>query len=404
MKSLGARGGLNARIRAASQFRDTTRPLIWFHAPSVGEGLQARPVIESIRCSNPETQIAYTFFSPSAEKFAHALDVDFADFLPFDTARNARLLLDALRPDVLVYSKLDVWPLLTGEASARGIPVVLISGTVAPRSRRMSPVAKLFLKDAYGTISAAGVIDASNAARLETLGVHADRVTVLGDTRFDQVSARAASVSPESKLLSGLVSERATLVAGSTWGSDEEVLLPAWMEVIETLNARDAHTHTRPRLIIAPHEPRASNISTIADWSARCGLSCATLGSATGETDVVIVDRVGVLGELYWLGDAAYVGGGFHAAGLHSVIEPAAFGIPVFFGPRNDMSREAGLLKDSGGGFAVADSKALARKLGSLFTDEVALADAGRSASRVVTANLGATGRAAAMVLSLLNR
>lgn len=402
MKSLSARGGLNARIRAASHFRDTTRPLIWFHAPSVGEGLQARPVIESIRRRNPEIQIAYTFFSPSAEKFAHALDVDFADFLPFDTARNARLLLDALRPDVLVYSKLDVWPLLTGEASARGIPVALISGTVAPRSRRMSPVAKLFLKDAYGTISAAGVIDASNAARLETLGVHADRVTVLGDTRFDQVAARATSVSPESKLLSGLASDRPTLVAGSTWGSDKDVLLPAWVEVVEAMNARDALT--RPRLIIAPHEPRASNISTIADWSGRCGLSSAMLGSATSETDVVIVDRVGVLGELYWLGDAAYVGGGFHAAGLHSVIEPAAFGIPVFFGPRNDMSREAGLLMDSGGGFAVADSKALARKLGSLFTDEGALADAGSAASRVVTANLGATGRTAAMVLSLLQR
>src|SRR5262249_51922013 len=138
-RSLAARDGLSARWRAwAVQGRDPSRPLLWMHAPSVGEGLQARPVIERVRASLPAAQIAYTYFSPSAESFARALPVDHADYLPFDTAEDARAMLDALRPTALVYSKLDVWPTLTREAAARGVKLGLVSATLGEGSGRRS--------------------------------------------------------------------------------------------------------------------------------------------------------------------------------------------------------------------------------------------------------------------------
>ncbi|HEU4586056.1 MAG TPA: glycosyltransferase N-terminal domain-containing protein, partial [Gemmatimonadaceae bacterium] len=121
-RALRARRGIRARYEAWGRAgRDPGRPLLWMHAPSVGEGLQARPVIELLRASHPELQIAYTHFSPSAERFAGSLGVDFTDYLPFDTRGDARAALDALRPRAIVFSKLDVWPVLAREAAARGV-------------------------------------------------------------------------------------------------------------------------------------------------------------------------------------------------------------------------------------------------------------------------------------------
>src|SRR5687768_16267392 len=135
-RSLAARRGIRGRYRAWSRHRDTTRPLLWMHAPSVGEGLQARVVIDLVRERRPDIQIAYTFFSPSAESFAKSLLVDFADYLPFDTAGDAAAVVQSLRPTALVFSKLDVWPMLVAEAARRNVRLGLISGTVSEVSSR----------------------------------------------------------------------------------------------------------------------------------------------------------------------------------------------------------------------------------------------------------------------------
>ncbi|MHB1225395.1 MAG: glycosyltransferase N-terminal domain-containing protein, partial [Gemmatimonadaceae bacterium] len=126
-RTLRGRRGIRDRYAAwGASGRDVERPLLWMHAPSVGEGLQARPVLQLARQRQPGLQLAYTFFSPSAASFARALAVDFADYLPFDTAGDARAALGALRPDALVFSKLDVWPVLVAEASRRGVPLGLV--------------------------------------------------------------------------------------------------------------------------------------------------------------------------------------------------------------------------------------------------------------------------------------
>jgi 3-deoxy-D-manno-octulosonic-acid transferase len=395
-RTLRARRGIRARYAAWTPRRDPRRPLLWMHAPSVGEGLQARPVLELLRAERPDLQLAYTHFSPSAERFAQSLDVDFADYLPFDTRRDASAALDALRPTALVFSKLDVWPTLAREASDRGVRLGLVSATLAAESSRRAGVSTALLRDAYARLDAVGAIDAADADRLIALGVRPAVVQVTGDTRYDQVWARAARADAGAPPLRALAGDRPTLVAGSTWPADDRVLLPAW-----TTLRRAA---PEVRLVIAPHEPTPAHLAAVERWASSAGASVARLDApGAGTADVVLVDRVGVLGDLYQLATVAFVGGGFHAMGLHSVLEPAAFGAPVLFGPLHTTGRDAALLRAAGGALAVADEAALTAALRRwLVEDAAGRAAAGAAARKVVQAGLGAARRSVELVERLL--
>ena len=394
-RALRARRGIRDRFRAWGELhRDQSRPLLWMHAPSVGEGLQARPVLELMRRRHPDIQLAYTHFSPSAESFARSLDVDFHDYLPFDTKANARGALHALRPTAIVFSKLDVWPTLTAAAKSLGVGLGLVSATLASGSSRRSRLAAALLRDAYAALDSVGAIDSADADRLVALGVRPDAITVTGDTRYDQVWARANNVDRQGALLTRLASPRLTIVAGSTWPADETPLLPAFVAARREVRGL--------RLIIAPHEPTVHHLEPIERWATREGLRLDRLGEATGDSEVVLVDRVGVLGDLYALAAIAFVGGGFHDAGLHSVLEPAAFGAPVLFGPHHTMSRDAGLLIARGGARSVSDLPTLADALVQWSTDPGARAAAGEHALTTVREGLGAAARSLAVVESLL--
>lgn len=406
-RTFHARRQLASRVAADSKgTRDLARPLLWLHAPSVGEGLQARPVAQAWRTTHPHWQIAYTFFSPSAEQFASSVGADVCSYLPFDTVGDADAMLEALQPSALVFAKLDVWPVLVERATRRGIPVALISATLAPNSGRRGWWSRQLLHDAYASLRAVGAIDAAHATRLRELGVSGDAMRVTGDTRFDQVAERALSVNRESTMLRALASSRPTLVAGSTWPSDEAVLFPAWDSLLSELSAS---TNATPRMILAPHEPSEAHCSTVEQWAARSQRNVVRLSELevspaerAQSADLILVDRVGVLGELYALADIALVGGGFHRAGLHSVIEPAAFGAPVLFGPGHDMSREAGLLLDARGARAVSDVRELAGQLRHWFTDIGERDRAGIAARAVVEQERGATARTMGLIEELV--
>jgi len=397
LRALRARRGIRSRYAAwALANRDAPRALLWMHAPSVGEGLQARPVLQLARRERPELQLAYTFFSPSAAAFARGLDVDFADYLPFDTVGDSVAALDALAPRALVFSKLDVWPSLARVAANRGVRLGLVSATLAEGSSRRRGMAARLLSDAYARLDSVGAIDQRDAERLVELGVRRDRIAVTGDTRYDQVWARVRGVDRTSSFVATLASGRPTLVAGSTWPADERPLLAAWTRVRAAVP--DA------RLIVAPHEPTESHLTPIERWAAEARVRSARLGSDDApNADVVIVDRVGVLGDLYALASAAYVGGGFHAAGLHSVLEPAAFGVPVLFGPRFANSRDAELLVSAGGGASEPTETGLELRLRSWLTDESLRGQAGTAAREIVKQGLGAAERSWKLVSALVD-
>ncbi|MCC6318994.1 MAG: hypothetical protein IT361_15045 [Gemmatimonadaceae bacterium] len=395
LRSLAARrGGLDEWEAWGRTRRDPARPLAWFHAPSVGEGLQARPVIDLIRARRPEWQVAYTYFSPSAESFAAKLPVDVAGYLPFDTPRQGQRLVAALQPSALVFAKLDVWPLLCEAAHGAGVPLGMVSGTVSRGSRRRGGLARALTRDAYALLDGVGAISDDDARRLVELGCRPASVTVTGDTRYDQVWARARGVDRAQGLVGALGSPRPTIVAGSTWPSDEAVVLPAFLATCERV--------PRARLIIAPHEPTDAHLRPIERWGEASGVDLARLGAPdVGDADVVLVDRVGVLGDLYALGTCAFVGGGFHAAGLHSVLEPAAFGIPVMFGPKHEKSRDAGLLLEQDGGASVRGVAELADAMTRWLGPGAAIA--GDHARTVVQDGLGAAERAFDLVSRLVD-
>jgi len=380
----------------------------------VGEGLQARPVLEWARAERPDAQRAYTYYSPSAHKFARGLVTaglaEHADVLPFDTGGDAAVLLDALRPTALVFSKLDVWPTLVARAAARGVRLGLVSATLAAGAGRRGRVARVLLRDAYRALDRVGAIDAADADRLVALGVRRDRIEVTGDTRYDQVwrRARALALPPDAAAaLDALAAARLgaggprfTLVAGSTWPADEGPLGEAWT----TVRRQDPLA----RLVIAPHEPTAAHLTPLEQWAAANRLrlvrwsALVDTPTAATDADVVLVDRVGVLAELYAAADAAFVGGAFHAAGLHSVIEPAAFGVPVAFGPRHENSRDAGLVLAAGGGGTAPTGRALAELLRRWRTSDALRAQSGAGARRVVEEGLGADRRTWELVRGLL--
>lgn len=380
---------LKSRIRLvesidawAGGYRDTSRPLLWMHASSVGESLQALPVLRLFRERSPDLQIVFTFYSPSAEAVAKKLPADFASYLPFDTAASMRHVIGSVKPSILVFSKLDVWPTLVRETHSAGVPTAIISGTLHSDSGRRSTLASLIFRDAYSALDSIGAISEEDRTNIIELGAAENRVTVTGDTRFDQVWARSQQAG-QTELLDHLRSNRPTIVAGSTWKSDEVHLLKAFMQARKD--------HGRLRLLIAPHEPDRSRVATLSAWAESGSLTWSPLDNPQSATsDIVIIDRVGVLGDLYALADIAYVGGGFHRPGLHSVLEPASFGKPVIFGAPFGRSRDAELLVANGGARSAAGTAELSAALSQWLSDSTASTTAGAAAQSVVKKGLGA--------------
>lgn len=383
----------------AAAHRDRARPLLWVHAPSVGEGLQAIAVLSRLRARHPEWQILYTHFSPSAERLAGRVPADITDYLPYDLPGAVDSLLIALRPTALVFSKLDLWPELATRAAAHGAAVGLIAATVSPVSGRSRWPARALTRPGYAVVRAAGAIAVEDAVRLACLGVPAGRIKVLGDPRFDSVAEVVAAVPPDDPLLDW-GRGAATLVAGSTRPFDEAVLLEAFAVV--------HRTHPAARLILAPHEPTEQHLERVERMAARFGApGPVRMSQASGAGAFLLVDRVGVLARIYGGGAMAYVGGGFGRAGLHSVLEPAAWALPTIFGPWWSNSREAGLLLDARAAVALPPrSHGAALRLAAVWRgwldDEALRQRAGAAALAVVRAGLGAAERQAAMVERLL--
>lgn len=390
------RHAVRTLARWAAQGRDPGRHLVWFHAASVGEALQARAVLEGVQARRPDLQIAFTHFSPSAEVVAARMPVDVAGYLPWDVATDARAALDALRPSLLVFTQKEVWPTLTREAVRSGVRVALVAATLPEGAGRMRPLARRVIGPALARLDLVAAIDSADGERFLSIGARPGSVQVTGDPGVDSAWVRANSMDSSAPYLAPFQGDdRPTVVAGSTWEADEAVLLPALQDV----RAERADL----RLVIAPHEPTQATVGRLATVLAAAGWRTTTLGKVerdgdVGDIDAVIVDRVGVLADLYSVGCVAYVGGGFHAAGLHNVLEPAAAGRPTLIGPRYADSRAAADLVQRGGVVAV-DADGLGPALTRWLDDPKALAGAEKAVTDYVFEHRGAAERTVELLL-----
>jgi len=343
------RRGLAGRRR--QQVRAQVEPAperfaIHIHAASVGEFEQAKPLIEALRAGALPLRITASFYSPSGfEQQGNYDRLDEAWYLPDDRPRNVRAFLDRVRPDLIIIIRYDLWPEFLRLAGERDIACVLVCATLREDSARLRPIARGFFRWLYNRLSLIDCVGEADRAAFGTLAVGVP-LEVSGDTRYDRVVERAAAGARSTLPIErSQLGADTVLVAGSTWPPDEALLAP--LVGLEGL-----------RLVVVPHEPTPTHVASL---RARLGravlLSEITPGEVVPAGTAVIVDRTGILLGLYALADIAYVGGAF-GAGVHSVLEPAAYGIPVLAGPRIERSRDATALHDAGLLEVVEDAKA----------------------------------------------
>jgi 3-deoxy-D-manno-octulosonic-acid transferase len=354
------------------------------HAASAGELRQIEPLIQQLRATWPEDRLVVTWFSTSGAPVAWSLGVDLCGALPWDTPWETAAFLNQLKPSLIVVGKLDLWPELAWQAERRRIPVVLVAATVRDSSSRLAWPTRAMLTPAYTSLAAVGAISEHDATRLVQLGVPRSRITVTGDPRYDSVLARLGAAMPVAR-------DPLLLVAGSTWPVDEILVLNAFAEV----RAR----HPTARLLISPHQPTAAVLERIAGLAGALALPAPDTRVASGSP--LIVDlSVGQLALTYRMGALAYVGGGFNLSGPHSVIEPAATGVPVAIG-RMSTTLEAHLL-EAAGGLTQLDNDGALNEMPAWWSryldDPAAAARAGEAARRVVEEERGAAEASVALI------
>lgn len=385
--------GQAATASRLAQFRKELAPDgfdVWFHAASLGEFEQARPVIEALLSHRPDIHILVSFFSPSGYEVRHSYDPRVAVvYMPFDTPENVRAFLDAASPRMAVFVKYEFWGNYLCELRRRGIETYIISAIFRPGQIFFRPWGGQFRR-ILRQFSHLYVQDEQSRMLLESIGISS--VTVAGDTRFDRVTAicRNRRSLPVVECFKGAAPKTFTIVAGSSWQRDEDIYFP-WLR-----------RHPEFRAIIAPHEFDAGRLASM---KKRLGEKHTMLYSeleklhsdspekaaaAVKKTRYLIMDCFGLLSSLYRYADCAYVGGGF-GAGIHNINEAAVYGIPVIFGPRHQKFNEAAALIGCGGGFCVRNRQQLADVL-SLFADEPqARIRAGKAAGHYIASNVGAT-------------
>jgi 3-deoxy-D-manno-octulosonic-acid transferase len=359
---------------------------VWFHSSSLGEFEQAKPIIAELKRRHPDLRVIASFFSPSGyehSKRYHLADV--VTYLPFDTRTRAMRFLDLIRPDIAVMVRYDVWPNHIWELQRRGIPTMLANATMRRQTKRRFPLVRTFHHYVYDAIDDIMTVSETDVESFRMFSLHHPQLQAIGDTRYDQVSYRSLEAKKRHIIQPGIVAGKMVIVVGSSWSEDEEVVIPAFLRLQESLS--------NLLLIVVPHEPTIDHIEELE--AAIAGKTSSIRFSGLNEYHderVIIVDSVGILLILYAYAHVAYVGGSFRQ-GIHNVLEAAVFGVPVVFGPRHRNSQEPLQLVDRGGGFVVNNSEELYRTLDNLLHDDLARTAAGEKASRFVQSNVGATTR-----------
>lgn len=355
------------------------KPVIWFHAASLGEFEQGRPLIEAIRERAPEWQVVLSFFSPSGYEVRHDYaGADCVVYLPNDMPWSVERFLDAAHPDKAVFIKYDFWPVMLASLRKRRVPTYLISAIFQPRQLFFKPWGRLY-RDLLHDIDYLWVQDEASVRLLAKHGVyHAD---VAGDTRFDRAMAIAESSVAIDEVIAFKARYTHLIVGGSTWPTDEEALV----SFIEH--------HPEVGLVLAPHEIHEEHLQAIERGSKRSTVRLSQLRSGQASLDgvgVLIIDCFGLLSSLYRYADVAYIGGGF-GKGIHNTVEAAVYGLPLVFGRSIHKFREAMLFRDGGAALVAEHPEEVEGILSRLLLDEEARLKAAEAARHIVAGQLGAT-------------
>jgi 3-deoxy-D-manno-octulosonic-acid transferase len=375
--------------------------LVWFHCASAGEFEQGKPVIEVLKKAYPSYRVLVSFFSPSgftaARKYQHA---DIITYLPADTRKNARRFVELIKPELVVFVKYEYWYHHLSAVAFRHIPLLMVSAIFREDQLFFRPYGS-FYKRLLFLFRQIFVQDSKSLELLKTNGIH--HCSLSGDTRFDRVNEIAGRFS-EVPLLKEFVGESKTIVAGSSWEQDEEILAAY-------VRSRDV------KIVIAPHEIKEDHILRIQKLFPDCirysqvqalftskhvdGTSIWSSINEQQEKDIeqrvvgaktMIIDGMGLLSKLYHYATVTYVGGGFKS-GIHNTLEAVVYGKPVLFGPKYQKFKEARDLIEKGAAFSVTNSEDLTIKIDRFLNDPSVLLNTSEAARKYVVENTGATGK-----------
>lgn len=371
-------------LRRVSEAKGERR-LIWFHASSLGEFEQARPVLEHYRSDHPDHSIIVTFFSPSGYEIRKHYDqADAVAYLPMDTPENARRWVEIMKPDLVFFIKYDFWFNYLNELRQHKIPTYIFSAIFRPKQYFFRWYGRWFCQQLHCFTH----LFVQNEESLQLLQKHkVTQCSIAGDTRFDRVEAIAREAKPNPVVEAFVRQADGVVMAGSSWEPDEERLK----------QFDERHSERRYKMVIAPHIIEEKHLRTIETLfgAGNCVRYTQLERSAADDCRysrrVLIVDTMGMLSSLYRYADVAYIGGGF-GHGIHNILEALTFGKPVVFGPRHQKFQEAKDIIALGGGFAYRDVDELEQHLSKLLWQPDYRQHCEEQCRRYVQKNIGSTG------------
>jgi len=356
---------------------------VWFHCASLGEFEQGRPVIEKLKKDYPQQKVVLTFFSPSGyeiqKNYPHA---DLVAYLPADTANNANTFLSILKPKLAIFVKYEFWLNYLFALENKHIPTFLISTVIKKHQSFFKWYGGNFRK-ALKTYHTIYTQDVYSIKLLRVLKVSTGVLT--GDTRFDRV-LQICSAPKQIKEIEEFAKDSFVIVAGSSWQKDEDYLIEAYVALKQK--------HPQLKLIIAPHEIDKKTIDRLRNLLSKHKLAYHLFSdNPPAYTDsILVVNAIGFLSSIYQYGTVAMIGGGF-ADGIHNILEPTVYGLPVLFGPKYHKFNEAFEVIDLNAGYVVNDVSELTKQLSVLIEDKNVLAESSRLAKNYVLKNSGATNK-----------
>ncbi len=319
----------------------------WFHCASLGEYEQGLPIFKQLRAENPQHKIVLTFFSPSGYEVRKNTDVaDVVVYLPMDTKKNAKRFVKLVNPELTIFVKYEIWPNYLSELKKRNLRAILISAVFRKEQSYFQFYGKM-MRDALSTFEHIFVQDKNSMVLLNS--AHFNNVTLAGDTRYDRVSDQ---LQQDNKLsyIEDFRDGKLCVVIGSSWPEDEDLFT-------EYINSR---TSNNVKFIIAPHNIKNNQIDQFAkQLNKKTVLFSKKDDQNLSEFEVFIVDTIGVLSKIYSYADIAYVGGGMGQTGLHNILEPAVFGVPILIGKNYEKFPEAFQMITNGGVISIKNKEEL---------------------------------------------
>ncbi len=376
------------KLKKAISENDQT---IWMHCASLGEFEQGRPVFEKLKRQYPNYKLVLSFFSPSGyevqKEYKHA---DVVVYLPLDTQKNAIRFIKAVHPSLAIFVKYEFWPNMLKELQRRHIHTVLISG-IFRKSQIFFQERGKWYRNSLKAFTHFFVQNDDSVKLLKSIGYH--NVTQSGDTRFDRVF-ELVKQRKELVLIDSFSENSHVLVAGSTWPKDEDLL-------VEYINL---HSSNKEKFILVPHNINKAAIEKLARRiRANTVLYSRANTKNIRDAKILIIDSIGLLTSVYSCADVAYVGGGF-GSGIHNILEPATYGIPIIIGPNYQKFQEALDLIEQKACVEVQSIDALTQRLQEFNSNKKLVKSAGKIASDYVFKNIGATDKILLFVKKVLNK